>query len=335
MTPRERIVAALDHRETDYLPYVIPIDSEVVERLDAYYGSGDWRGRIEGFFQTVGVSWGNEHDQPGRWTDAFGVVWEDAPGAGAWHSVEVPLKEATLEGYDFPELLGDEELEAMRQSFAGQRDRYRVVSMGMLFFERAWALRGMENILMDFCLNPDFAHELFERLMQLHLDLVDRVAELPIDAIRFGDDFGGQRGLIMGTRAWREFLKPRLARMYGRAHERGFDVWIHSCGDNEPIMEDLVEIGVDVFNPFQPEAQDVYAMNERWGERITFEGGIGTQELLPRGTPEQIRAEIRRLCEQIGRGGGFIISPTKPILPDVPTENAVACLEAILGQAGH
>lgn len=335
MTPRERIRAAINHRETDYVPYVIPVDPEVGERLDAYYGSPDWRKRIHGFFQGTGVSWGNEHEGKGRWTDAFGVVWQDAPGAGAWHSVSVPLTEPTPAGYEFPTLLPDEELERMRQVFSGEHDHYRLVNLGMLFFERAWALRGMENILMDFRLHPEFAHELFERLMQLHLELLDRLAGLPIDGIRFGDDFGGQRGLIMGTPVWREFLKPRLARMYGRAHELGWDVWIHSCGDNSPIIGDLIEIGVDVFNPFQPEAQDVYAMKRDWGDRITFEGGIGTQELLPRGTPEGIRAEIARLCAEIGRGGGFILSPTKPIMPDVPTENAVACVEAILEQAGH
>ncbi|MGI5816483.1 MAG: uroporphyrinogen decarboxylase family protein [Armatimonadota bacterium] len=335
MTPRERIIAAIEHRETDYVPYVIPMDPEVVGRLNEHYGSADWRGRIQGFFQGAGVGWGSEHEGRGPWTDAFGVVWEDAPGAGAWHSVEVPLKEPTLKGYQFPELLPDDELERMRETFSTQHDRYRHVNIGMMFFERAWALRGMQEILMDFRLHPEFAHELFERLMEIHLDLIDRLARLPIDAIRFGDDFGGQRGLIMGTPVWREFLKPRLARMYARAREHGLDVWIHSCGDNSPIIEDLIEIGVDVFNPFQPESQDIYSMNRLVGDRITFEGGIGTQELLPRARPEAIRAEIERLCAQIGRGGGFIISPTKPIMPDVPTENAVACVEAILRQAGH
>lgn len=335
MTPRERIIAAIEHRETDYVPYVIPIDPDAVERLNRYYGSEDWRGRIESFVHSAGVRWRDDDEGTGRWTDFFGVVWEDAPGPGAWHSVEVPLKEPTLEGYEFPELLDDDELAAIAEVFSGAHDRYRMVGLGMLFFERAWALRGMENILMDFHLHPEFANELFERLAQLHLDLIDRLAALPIDAIRFGDDFGGQRGLIMGTPVWREFLKPHLAKMYARTHERGFDVWIHSCGDNSPIMDDLIEIGVDTFNPFQPEAQDPYAAKHRWGDRIAFEGGIGTQNLLPRGTPGEIRAEIRRLCAEVGRGGGFIISPTKPIMPDVPTENAVACVEEILAQAGH
>jgi uroporphyrinogen decarboxylase len=334
MTPREHIVAAIEHRETDYVPYVIPIDPEVRERLNQHYGSAEWSERITGFFQGAGVSW-RPDSRDGQWTDAFGVVWEDAPGAGAWHSVDVPLKQPTLEGYKFPELLPEDELQRLRETFSSPHERYRWISLGMLFFERAWALRGMQEILMDFHLHPEFAHELFERLMQMHLDLLDRLADLPIDAIRFGDDFGGQQGLIMGTPVWREFLKPRLAKMYGRARERGFDVWIHSCGDNSPIIKDLIEIGVDVFNPFQPEAQDVYEMNRRVGERITFEGGIGTQGLLPNATPGEIRAEIAKLCTEIGQGGGFIISPTKPIMPDVPTENAVACVEAILAQAGH
>lgn len=338
MTPRERIIAAIEHRETDYVPYTIPIDPEVVLQLNEYYGSDEWRQRIVHFVQGGGVEWRNPRDpESRRWTDKFGVVWEDAPGHGAWHSVEVPVKEPTLEGYEFPDLLPDEELARLQAHYSGGQDRYRMLNLGMLFFERAWALRGMENILMDFRLHPEFAHELFERLMELHLDIIDRVAEakLPIDAIRFGDDFGAQSGLIMGTPIWREFLKPRLEKMYGRAHEHGWDVWIHSCGDNSPIIEDLIEIGVDVFNPFQPEAQDVYEMNRRVGDRIAFEGGIGTQEQLPYWTPEQIRAEILQLCEEIGSGGGFIIGPTKPIMHGVPVENAVACIETILEQAGH
>ncbi|MFW5868043.1 MAG: hypothetical protein ACOCX2_09520, partial [Armatimonadota bacterium] len=196
MTPRERIVAAIEHRETDYVPYVIPIDPEVRERLDRHYGSEDWARRIQGFFQSAGVNWGTEDKGSGRWTDAFGVVWEDAPGAGAWHSVEVPLKEPTLDDYEFPELLPESELAGLGETFSAPHDRYRLIGLGMLFFERAWAMRGMEHILMDFRLHPEFAHELFERLMQIHLELIDRVAALPIDAIRFGDDFGGQQGLI-------------------------------------------------------------------------------------------------------------------------------------------
>ncbi|MBD3292134.1 MAG: hypothetical protein GF393_04360, partial [Armatimonadia bacterium] len=138
MTPRERIAAAIEHRETDYVPYIIPIDPEVVGRLNDHYGSEDWRRRIQGFFQGAGVKW-RPDSREGQWTDAFGVVWEDAPGPGAWHSVDVPLNEPTLEGYDFPDLLPDDELASLREYFSSPHDRYRTVNLGMLFFERAWA----------------------------------------------------------------------------------------------------------------------------------------------------------------------------------------------------
>ncbi len=335
MTGRERVLDAIAHRQADYVPYAIPIDPVVVDRLNDHYGDTAWRSRIQPFIMGTGVQWGREELPDGTWRDKFGVVWRDSDGPGAWHSVDVPLKEPTLDGYEFPELLPDEELAAMRESLARRDDLYRHMGIGMTFFERAWALRGMSEILMDFLLYPKFAHDLFERLMQLHLDILDKISDLPLDGIRFGDDFGQQRGLIMGVPVWREFLKPRLKRMYDRVHEMGMQVWIHSCGDNSPVLEDLIEIGVDVYNPFQPEAHDVYALKRDFGDRITFEGGIGTQELLPRGTPESIRAEIKRLCSEIGRGGGFILQPTKPIMPDVPTANAVACVEAILEQAGH
>lgn len=134
----------------------------------------------------------------------------------------------------------------------------------------------------------------------------------------------------MGVRHWREFFKPRLKIAYERTHRRLKYVGIHSCADNSPIIEDLIETGVDIFNPFQPEAHDVYAMKHEYGKYITFWGGIGTQQLLPRGTPGEIWAEVRRIKRRIGAGGGLIVAPTKPTMADVPVENAVACIEAIL-----
>ncbi|MGD8240616.1 MAG: uroporphyrinogen decarboxylase family protein [Armatimonadota bacterium] len=329
MTPRERILMALRHEEPDFVPYTVSVDEEVAGRLDAHYGTPDWRKRIVQQIASSGVDLHREQQADGTWKDAFGCVWMDL---NIFHTVDVPLKEPTLAGYELPELLPDDELEQMRERLERAPDLFRHAGIGMSFFERSWALRGFEDLMADFAENPKFIGELFDALMELHLPIVDRLCTLPVDCIRFGDDFGAQRGVLMGTTHWREVLKPRLAQMYGRAHEHGRYVMIHSCGDNSPIIEDLIEIGVDIFNPFQPEAQDVYAMKREYGRYITFNGGIGTQELLPRGTPEQITAEVERLCEEIGAGGGFILGTTKPILPDVPTENAVACFEAIVGQ---
>ena len=205
--------------------------------------------------------------------------------------------------------------------------------LGLVFFERTWALRGMENILLDFALHPEFVAELFDKLMQLELDALDKVLHLPLDCIQFGDDFGAQKGLIMGTDYWREFLKPRLAKMYGKARDAGKVVGIHSCGDNTPIMDDLIEIGVQILNPFQPEAMDAFEMKRLYGKKITFNGGIGTQVTLPYGTPEEVRQEIRTCARVLSKDGGYIMQTTKPIRPEVPTENAVAALETIIQEA--
>lgn len=333
MTPRDRVLMSVQHQQPDFTPYNIPIDAQVGERLDQHYGSQDWRARIIGHTSGFGMPDGRVMFEDGTgYRDAWGCVWHTK---NIFHTTEVPLPEPTLAGYEFPALLTEEVIEQCRQSAqanaaSSNRCFYRAGS-GMTFFERAWSLRGMENILIDLVAHPAFANELFDRLMEWHLPMIEAFGAIPeVDAIYFGDDFGAQHGLIMGTRWFREYLKPRLKIMYGRAHELGKHVFIHSCGDNSSIIADLIEIGVDIFNPFQPEAQDVYAMKREYGQYLTFEGGIGTQGLLPRGTPEGIREEIRRLKREIGQDGGFILGPTKPLLPDVPTENAVACVETIL-----
>lgn len=333
MTPRERVWMAINHLQPDFTPYELPIDGAVYARLDEHYGSQEWRARIVPHVARFGIGDGRVmFDDGSGYQDAWGCVWHNK---NIFRTTEVPLRQPTLDGYEMPVLVTDEVVENLRQTAAAnaasEHPRFLVAGSGMTFFERAWALRGMENLLLDLVAHPDFANLLFDRLMEWHMPMIETFGAIPeVDALFFGDDFGAQQGLIMGTKWFREYLKPRLKIMYGRAHELGKRVYIHSCGDNSSIIEDLIEIGVDVFNPFQPEAQDIYALKREYGKYITFEGGIGTQHLLPFGTPDTIRTEIRRLKAEIGKDGGFILSPTKPILPDVSTENAVACVETVL-----
>jgi uroporphyrinogen decarboxylase len=329
MTPRERALMALRHEEPDYPPYNLSIEAGPARRLDEYFGGPHWRQAIVNHVVVSGMDLGREELGGGRWRDKYGCVWQDL---NIFHTVEPVLKEPTLAGYEPPHnLFTPADLARVKEFSESYPDRLRGFSMGLMLFERAWALRGMENLLMDVIEHPRFVHELFDLLMELHFPILDQIGSLPgIDFVMFGDDFGMQQGIIMGVPHWRTFLKPRLRQLYERAHRWGKWVFIHSCGDNSPIMEDLIEIGVDCFNPLQPEAQDIYALKRRYGRQIAFWGGIGTQQLLPHGTPEQIRAEVRRVKQEMGRGGGLILETTKPILDDVPTENAVACIAAIL-----
>jgi uroporphyrinogen decarboxylase len=321
----------VNHRPTEVIPYVLSIDAEIWEKLDAHYGGRERFPQHETFLVARGADWkGNETLPDNRFRDRFGVEWVQGT---IFHITEPVLKEPSLAGYEFPELIPDAEVPDIERWCRENADRFTLYQFGLVFFERAWALRGMENLLMDMAAEPAFVHELLERLMELHLAALDKILHLPMDSIRFGDDFGGQRGTLMGVRHWRTYLKPRLARMYARVRDAGKIVSIHSCGDNSEILGELIDLGLQIFNPAQPEAQDLPRLKREFGRHLTFEGGIGTQRNLPFGTPEQVREEIRRCRLDLGPGGGFILTTTKSLRPEVPVANAVAAVESIIEEA--
>ena len=331
MTPKEIVLEAIAHHSTDVIPYTISVDPEAADRLDAHYGGRDkWPVRRT-FFAGLGVNWrAGDAEGAEYFKDIFGVEWKQG---NIFHITKPVLDSPSLAGYTFPTLVKDEELEGHRAHCEKHKDLFKDFTFGLLFWERAWALRGMENMLMDLAAEPAFADALFERLMELHLEGLDKILPLPFDGVRFGDDFGAQKGLIMGKPYWLKYLKPRLAKMYGKVRAAGKIVSIHSCGDNSEILGDLIDIGLQVFNPSQPEANDLAALKREFGRHITFEGGIGTQVTLPLGTPDEVRQEIRRCRQTLGKGGGLVMATTKPIRPDVPTANAVAAVETIIEEA--
>ena len=188
--------------------------------------------------------------------------------------------------------------------------------------------------MMDFIDHPAFVRELLDTIADYNLAQVDEALTYDIDAVYFGDDWGQQHGLLMGPRLWREFIRPVLARMYARVRETGKYVIIHSCGDVDELFGDLTAIGLNCFNPFQPEVMDVGALVETWRGRLAFYGGISTQRTLPYGTPEDVRAEVRRLIS-LGRDGGLILSPAHAVEGDVPLENMLAFIDEVRRQEGY
>jgi len=152
--------------------------------------------------------------------------------------------------------------------------------------------------------------------------------------VHFGDDWGQQYGLQMGPRFWKEFIYPQLKRMYGAVKDRGLYVSIHSCGDVDELFDDLIGIGLDCFNPFQPEVMDVTALIEQYRGRLTFHGGLSTQRTLPYGTVADVRAETRRLMS-LGAEGSYILSPAHPVEGHVPLENMLAFIEEAQSQPGY
>jgi len=328
LTPKERVYRAVAHEETDVVPYNIPINSRAHKRLAEVYGEGFDRDIVNHIVGVpVDIRTFPPDDVVGDWEDEFGCVWRQSRD-GAPHIVKHALSKPSLKGYEFPDFSGAERYGEVPKAIEAHRDRFTVLGLGVAFFERSWALRGFEQIMVDFHRHPDFVEELLDRLMELHSRTIDRFVKYNIDAVQFGDDFGMQKGLLMGPRIWRKFLKPRLRQIYGRAKEAGKLVMIHSCGDNSEIMGDLIEIGVNIFNPTQPEAMDIFELKRMWGSQITFNGGVTTQRLAFY-TPEQIREEVRRVRGFMAKGGGFVLETTKPIRWDVPPETAMALIEEV------
>ena len=340
--PKEVVLEQIRHRETPHVPFSIGFEEEVAQRIDGYYGSADWRARTEPYIASgwaVDTDLKHPTDRPDYLADPYGSLW--FVGRRPWHLEKPALADFDslaegLETYRVPSpesfFLPPEEKAASIAHLQANADKFLVGSCGWGLFERSWTIRGFENALVDMVAEPEAYAELLDCLTDLYVGLIRETATLPIDGILFGDDWGEQRGVIMGAERWREFFKPRWARLFAETHACGKIAMCHSCGSVAEIIPDLAEIGLDVLESCQPEAagMDPYRLKELYGNRITFWGTIGTQSLIPFGTPAQIRSEIARLGDVLGKGGGIILAPAKPLQPETPTENAVAVLEALL-----
>jgi uroporphyrinogen decarboxylase len=239
-----------------------------------------------------------------------------------------------LRGYAFPNPLDGRFFADIPGKIAQSGDRFRVFQIGFSLYERAWTLRGMQNLLMDFLDHPDFVAELFNAIADYNIEQILKAATYDIDAVYFGDDWGQQRGLQMGPRLWRQLVYPVLRRMYAAVHQAGKYVFIHSCGDVDELFDDLIAIGVNCFNPFQPEVMDVFGLMEGYRGRLTFHGGLSTQRTLPYGSVAEVRKECERLLE-IGGRGSYIFAPAHDVEGDVPLENMLAFIEAAQTQTGY
>ena len=336
MLPREAVLAAITHREVRPVPCVLSYEDEVGRRLDAHYGSDNWRRSVPEYI--VGVA-NLDTDRklpaadPAYRIDPYGSLWR--VDRRPWHLEKPGLPDPTLQGYRFPcpeEFFIEDAGGKLHAHVAESRKTSFMVgyTVGGLF-ERAWAIRGFENFLADLVEEEDFAAELLDRLTAMFLAYVGHLARLPLDGILFGDDWGDQRGIIMGPALWRKWFKPRWAAIFAAAKARGLAVLCHSCGSVVDILPDLIEIGLDVLESVQPEARGMEpaGLKARFGGRMAFWGGVGTQRLLALGTPAEIRAEVARLSWDMGVGGGYVLAAAKPLLPEVPTENAAAFVEAL------
>lgn len=323
-------------RAGDYLkhfgaPYRIIYDPGFAWNFDEVWRipgrSGmDWSGYYPGGF---------EH--PVRF-DGWGVAHEHHPNAHHMTRMHHPLENATsvaeLEAYPWPEFERIDFSYLQPQVEAIHAEKLAVfVWAECTVWETAWYLRNMENLFVDMAGEDPMAEYLLDKITGLACFRARQFAAAGVDILGLGDDIGMQHTTLMRPEMYRTWLKPRLARVIAAAKAVKPDILIsyHSCGYVEPFIEDLIEVGVDILNPVQPECMDFAAIHARFGGRISFSGTLGTQQLMPYGTPDEVRQEVTRNLTLAGAAGGLFCCPTHMLEPEVPWANVEAYISAVRG----
>ena len=335
MNRRQLTIEALEHRESSVIPYHVDFTAQALEQLVTHTKDTRVEEKIGACIKYIQYwGWPTEiPDRPEHFRDEFGVVWNRSGADKDIGVVDHPLI-ADLEEirYEFP----TPDIPRLRKEYDAlikdKDDRFTMAGFGFCMFERSWSLMGMENVLAGMLSCPDPLEEFYDRICDYYIRLVDVALEYDIDGVYFGDDWGQQRGLIMGPPHWRRFIKPRMARLYERVKAKGKYIAQHSCGDCNEILTDLIEIGLDCYQTFQPEIYDIDRVKKLYGDKLAFWGGISTQQCLPRVSPDEVKSEVVRIMRAMRGGGGLIIAPTHAIPFDVPPENILAMVEVFQNQ---
>ena len=331
MNKRKRVLSALSHTTPDKVPYNIELTSEVMKRFSDYSGitSDEYFDSVGNHIEKCGYN-GGSYIKSGYFKDEFDVLWNRS-GADKDIGVveEYLLPDAELNNYTFPTPDLANVSKKTKAMMENGKDTFKLGKIGMTFFERAWSLRGMENLMCDFYENEAFTEELFNNILEYNLQIVNTALAFDIDGFYFGDDYGMQTGLMFSPNSFRTYLKPCLRALFEPIKAKGKKVMLHSCGNIEKILPDLIEIGLDVYQTVQPEIYDLKKLKKEFGQDLTFWGGISTQRDLPNLSPYEISALTKETIEILGENGGYICGPTHQVPADVPIENIVAMLDIL------
>ena len=343
MTPKQRVYAALKRQPVDRVPIFMWFHPETLERLGRKLEiPPQYVPEVMG--NDVKMTWVNNnyamegivHPRQGdSHVDDWGIQWTKQ---GPFNQISLfPLLDTPPEKlgeYRFPWHRLEELLALMKPLLPSANQYFLGCDVSPCVFEMWWRLRGLERTLLEMAQEPEVTDRMFGACADFAVALSQRACErFPLDWLWAGDDVAGQQGLMMSPAMWRRMIKPHLNRVFdvGKQHK----LWLayHCCGALRPIIPDLIEMGLNVLNPLQCNCpgMDAAELKREFGRQLTFMGGVDTQQLLLRGSADEVRRGTRRLLEVMtAQGGGYILAASHTIPPETPFEN----IFAMYGEAG-
>lgn len=338
MTGIENYTRAIEFREPSHLPCTIGVNLDWLIEKDetkrerirelADQVSDDMLARLD---SARNASEPVRQNGVKRWIDEWQTGWEDDGHGAKTESYPLNGGYEALSGYTFPDPYLEGRFENADERLKGRGERYVQAVVWFALFERLWMLRGFENMLMDPYVNEQDFCLLRDRIVEYNLAIIDQWLERDVNAVYFSDDWGSQRGLLMNPDDWRKFYRPSYARLFDRVRSGGAHVWMHLCGNITAILPDLIDIGLNVLNPVQPQAMDVEELSMEFGGKVCFNGGVDVQGTMIRETADNVKREVYQLVDLFGRfNGGYICGTSHSIMPETPLDNVIAMYEAFL-----
>lgn len=344
MNRREKIMQVIRRERDDYIPFMFELCPSLKNKIMKETGGRDyrefydmpyWGAELNPLKSNSDFSVYYKEFKQGTVFNEYGVGFEPSEGSHFTHMLH-PMKNfedlQQFKEYPYPDLRKcfDWNRFAIETEKLKKKD---VITFGgpVSIFENAWYMRGMEELMMDMYTDDEKAYYHLERVTEIECERARLFAESGVDLIRYGDDVATQIDMMMSPEMWRKWLKSRLRRVIKAAKDVNPDIIIdfHSDGNVAKIIPDLIETGIEVLNPVQPECMDPIQMKEMYGGKIAFRGCIGTQTTMPFGSTEDVRNEVRRLAEKVGKGGGLILAPSHMLEPEVPISNVIAFVDEL------
>lgn len=330
MTKRDYVISAIKHKSTDKVPYCIRLTGEACdlygERLLRDFFCKDVSDDLKegklSIMQAAELSIGNFMTDAGTpWWD-----WNHADTDPVYlNPDEEPQVMPEIFRYDTEERFNSYYL---RSKFLAEK--YHVYNVSLIWgshWEKAYFTRGIENFLADLAIFPGFAQKLLNYIIKINMQILPKIAACEhVDGILLGSDWGTQNDLIMSPQTWDTMIGPGEKIQYDLIKSYNKDVMVHSCGNITKLMDRLAALGVDVLNPVQPECMNLKELKEKYGDKITFWGGISTQKTLPYGTPAEVARETEQIIKMMSENGGYITCASQEIQCDVPYENLVSLI---------